>query len=145
MSDDRGDSADWESRYRSLLEAATEAVRDVESALKTVRGERDEAQRDALKARGERDETRWYLMCAARFAGVDMRTPGPDVVFAVEALATKAADAVRLQADLLTARHDLHEFSRELEAEREEHAAEVADLRATIVAQARRLAKLESE
>lgn len=52
---------------------------------------------------------------------------------------------VRTTADLLTARKDLAEFHRELGIERQDHAAEIAELNAVVVAQARRLATLEGE
>ncbi|MFD9205955.1 hypothetical protein ACFVZM_06705 [Streptomyces sioyaensis] len=53
------------------------------------------------------------------------------------------SDLVRTTADLLTARKDLAEFHRELGIERDDHAAEIAELKAVVVAQARRLATLE--
>ncbi|MEU7243405.1 hypothetical protein [Streptomyces sparsogenes] len=77
-----------------------------------------------------------------------------------------SADVVRFRADLLTARHDLQEFARELEVERAEWESEragyegtiramddvaaslrneIRELKDLVVAQARRLAKLEGE
>ncbi|WP_328742921.1 hypothetical protein OG436_29460 [Streptomyces caniferus] len=55
------------------------------------------------------------------------------------------AELVRTKADLLTARKDLAEFHRELGIERRDHADEIAELKAVVVAQARRLATLEGD